>query len=61
MDDEKNLKAVRCDQCGARLMDTDAKIGRVGVRVQIKCWRCKTIRVVVLGYNQSQQDQQEVA
>jgi hypothetical protein len=58
MSDEK-LAAIRCEGCGARLMDSDGKVGRAGIRVQIKCWRCKQIRLVILGYNQRQQDQQE--
>jgi DNA-directed RNA polymerase subunit RPC12/RpoP len=49
---EDRYRQVRCEQCHARLFDTDAPPvdqGGPGVEVVIRCWRCKAIVVARLG------------
>jgi phage FluMu protein Com len=41
------LRPVRCEVCGARLLDSDAEVSRQatpdGARIEIRCWRCKRL------------------
>jgi DNA-directed RNA polymerase subunit RPC12/RpoP len=41
------LRPVRCEVCGARLLDSDAEVNRRATpdaaRIEIRCWRCKRL------------------
>jgi phage FluMu protein Com len=41
------LRPVRCEVCGARLLDSDAEVSQQATpeaaRIEIRCWRCKRL------------------